>query len=205
MEGRGCASTLMVTLCAAGLLSQLSAKNSWLSWRTAHIPSHIGRVPQPERTPKTALEEGLEYGREWEKPMCRRGSVENVEHYHNFSHLTKHTVHRKEGWELKLQLRDASSSFSAPLPWIPPQMEGENLLRDCFLSCRVGRGADGNAAPGALLFLSLFQVFVEYANAGDSKAAQKMLTGKIFDGKFVVATFYPLSAYKRGYLYQNLL
>ncbi|XP_059710799.1 serine/threonine-protein kinase Kist isoform X2 [Haemorhous mexicanus] len=49
------------------------------------------------------------------------------------------------------------------------------------------------------------QVFVEYANAGDSKAAQKMLTGKIFDGKFVVATFYPLSAYKRGYLYQNLL
>jgi len=106
---------------------------------------------------------------------------------------------------LKLQLRDASSSFSAPLPWIPLQMEGEILLRDCFLSCRVGRGADGNAAPGALLFLSLFQVFVEYANAGDSKAAQKMLTGKIFDGKFVVATFYPLSAYKRGYLYQNLL
>lgn len=53
--------------------------------------------------------------------------------------------------------------------------------------------------------LSLSQVFVEYANAGDSKAAQKMLTGKIFDGKFVVATFYPLSAYKRGYLYQNLL
>ncbi|KAJ7411831.1 Serine/threonine-protein kinase Kist [Willisornis vidua] len=49
------------------------------------------------------------------------------------------------------------------------------------------------------------QVFVEYANAGDSKAAQKVLTGKIFDGKFVVATFYPLSAYKRGYLYQNLL
>lgn len=56
-----------------------------------------------------------------------------------------------------------------------------------------------------VLLLSLFQVFVEYANAGDSKAAQKMLTGKIFDGKFVVATFYPLSAYKRGYLYQNLL
>lgn len=55
------------------------------------------------------------------------------------------------------------------------------------------------------LSLSLSQVFVEYANAGDSKAAQKMLTGKIFDGKFVVATFYPLSAYKRGYLYQNLL
>ncbi|NWI87496.1 UHMK1 kinase, partial [Pitta sordida] len=49
------------------------------------------------------------------------------------------------------------------------------------------------------------QVFVEYANAGDSKAAQKMLTGKTFDGKFVVAMFYPLSAYKRGYLYQNLL
>lgn len=107
---------------------------------------------------------------------------------------------------MKLQLRDASSSFSAPLPWIPLQMEGENLLRDCFFSVAgLGGGADGNAAPGALLFLSLFQVFVEYANAGDSKAAQKMLTGKIFDGKFVVATFYPLSAYKRGYLYQNLL
>ncbi|ELR60189.1 Serine/threonine-protein kinase Kist [Bos mutus] len=49
------------------------------------------------------------------------------------------------------------------------------------------------------------QVFVEYANAGDSKAAQKLLTGRMFDGKFVVATFYPLSAYKRGYLYQTLL
>ncbi|KAJ6655471.1 hypothetical protein lerEdw1_005172 [Lerista edwardsae] len=50
-----------------------------------------------------------------------------------------------------------------------------------------------------------FQVFVEYANAGDSKAAQRALTGKRFDGKFVVATFYPLSAYKRGYLYQTVL
>ena len=50
-----------------------------------------------------------------------------------------------------------------------------------------------------------FQVFVEYANAGDSKAAQKLLTGRMFDGKFVVATFYPLSAYRRGYLYQTLL
>lgn len=49
------------------------------------------------------------------------------------------------------------------------------------------------------------KVFVEYANAGDSKAAQKLLTGRMFDGKFVVATFYPLSAYKRGYLYQTLL
>ncbi|KAM9686338.1 serine/threonine-protein kinase Kist isoform 1-T1 [Trichechus inunguis] len=49
------------------------------------------------------------------------------------------------------------------------------------------------------------QVFVEYANAGDSKAAQKLLTGRMFDGKFVMATFYPLSAYKRGYLYQTLL
>lgn len=69
-------------------------------------------------------------------------------------------------------------------------------------------GVGGGKWQGALevlLLLSLFQVFVEYANAGDSKAAQKMLTGKIFDGKFVVATFYPLSAYKRGYLYQNLL
>ncbi|XP_039695855.1 serine/threonine-protein kinase Kist [Pteropus medius] len=49
------------------------------------------------------------------------------------------------------------------------------------------------------------QVFVEYANAGDSKAAQRLLTGRLFDGKFVVATFYPLSAYRRGYLYQTLL
>lgn len=49
------------------------------------------------------------------------------------------------------------------------------------------------------------QVFVEYANAGDSKAAQRLLTGRMFDGKFVVATFYPLTAYKRGYLYQTLL
>ncbi|XP_069497449.1 serine/threonine-protein kinase Kist [Ambystoma mexicanum] len=49
------------------------------------------------------------------------------------------------------------------------------------------------------------QVFVEYANAGDSKAARKMLSGRMFDGRFVVATFYPLSAYKKGYLYQTLL
>ncbi|KAL1022617.1 hypothetical protein UPYG_G00029940 [Umbra pygmaea] len=48
------------------------------------------------------------------------------------------------------------------------------------------------------------QVFVEYANAGDSKEAQSLLTGRTFDGKFVVATFYPLSAYKRGYLYQTV-
>lgn len=48
------------------------------------------------------------------------------------------------------------------------------------------------------------QVFVEYANSSDSKEAQKLLTGRTFDGKFVVATFYPLSAYKRGYLYQTV-
>lgn len=57
------------------------------------------------------------------------------------------------------------------------------------------------------LIFSLFyfhQVFVEYANSSDSKAAQRLLTGRTFDGKFVVATFYPLSAYKRGYLYQTV-
>ncbi|XP_052415621.1 serine/threonine-protein kinase Kist isoform X1 [Carassius gibelio] len=48
------------------------------------------------------------------------------------------------------------------------------------------------------------QVFVEYANAGNSKEAQRLLTGRTFDGKFVVTTFYPLSAYKRGYLYQTV-
>lgn len=48
------------------------------------------------------------------------------------------------------------------------------------------------------------QVFVEYANANDSKEAQRLLTGRTFDGKLVVATFYPLSAYKRGYLYQTV-
>lgn len=52
--------------------------------------------------------------------------------------------------------------------------------------------------------VSCSQVFVEYANAGDSKEAQRLLTGRTFDGKFVVATFYPLSAYKRGYLYQTV-
>lgn len=52
--------------------------------------------------------------------------------------------------------------------------------------------------------ISCSQVFVEYANAGDSKEAQRLLTGRTFDGKFVVATFYPLSAYKRGYLYQTV-
>lgn len=46
------------------------------------------------------------------------------------------------------------------------------------------------------------QVYVEYANSSDSKEAQRLLMGRTFDGKFVVATFYPLSAYKRGYLYQ---
>ncbi|KAM9762076.1 serine/threonine-protein kinase Kist [Menidia menidia] len=48
------------------------------------------------------------------------------------------------------------------------------------------------------------QVFVEYSNSGDSKEAQRLLTGRTFDGKFVVATFYPLSAYRRGYLYQTV-
>ncbi|KAF3835647.1 hypothetical protein F7725_028205 [Dissostichus mawsoni] len=48
------------------------------------------------------------------------------------------------------------------------------------------------------------QVFVEYANSSDSKEAQRLLTGRTFDGKLVVATFYPLSAYKRGYLYQTV-
>ncbi|KAM9849207.1 serine/threonine-protein kinase Kist [Aulostomus maculatus] len=48
------------------------------------------------------------------------------------------------------------------------------------------------------------QVFVEFANSSDSKEAQRLLTGRTFDGKFVVATFYPLSAYKRGYLYQTV-
>lgn len=52
--------------------------------------------------------------------------------------------------------------------------------------------------------LCLVQVFVEYANSSDSKEAQRLLTGRTFDGKFVVATFYPLSAYKRGYLYQTV-
>lgn len=87
-------------------------------------------------------------------------------------------------------------------------MEWKNVFRNCVPFCRIGSGESvllrwkSYFSP---LSLSLSQVFVEYANAGDSKAAQKMLTGKIFDGKFVVATFYPLSAYKRGYLYQNLL
>ncbi|XP_034736331.1 serine/threonine-protein kinase Kist isoform X2 [Etheostoma cragini] len=48
------------------------------------------------------------------------------------------------------------------------------------------------------------EVFVEYVNSSDSKEAQRLLTGRTFDGKFVVATFYPLSAYKRGYLYQTV-
>lgn len=48
------------------------------------------------------------------------------------------------------------------------------------------------------------QVFVEYSNSSDSKEAQRRLTGRTFDGRFVVATFYPLSAYRRGYLYQTL-
>lgn len=48
------------------------------------------------------------------------------------------------------------------------------------------------------------QVFVEYSSSSDSKEAQRRLTGRTFDGRFVVATFYPLSAYRRGYLYQTL-
>ncbi|KAM4628570.1 LOW QUALITY PROTEIN: serine/threonine-protein kinase Kist [Polymixia lowei] len=48
------------------------------------------------------------------------------------------------------------------------------------------------------------QVFVEYTNSNESKDAQKLLTGRTFDGKFVVATFYPRSSYKKGYLYQSV-
>lgn len=47
-------------------------------------------------------------------------------------------------------------------------------------------------------------MFVEYSSSSDSKEAQRRLTGRTFDGRFVVATFYPLSAYRRGYLYQTL-
>ncbi|XP_033821312.1 serine/threonine-protein kinase Kist isoform X2 [Periophthalmus magnuspinnatus] len=48
------------------------------------------------------------------------------------------------------------------------------------------------------------QVFVEYSSSSDAKEAQRLLTGRTFDGRFVVATFYPLRAYRRGYLYQTL-
>lgn len=59
-------------------------------------------------------------------------------------------------------------------------------------------------APTKSSFPFCPQVFVEYANSSDCKEAQRLLTGRTFDGKFVVATFYPLSAYKRGYLYQTV-
>ncbi|XP_043941819.1 serine/threonine-protein kinase Kist isoform X3 [Protopterus annectens] len=49
------------------------------------------------------------------------------------------------------------------------------------------------------------QVFVEYASAADAKVARKTLAGKTFDGRIVVATYYPLSAYRRGHLYQTVL
>ncbi|XP_053739690.1 serine/threonine-protein kinase Kist isoform X1 [Synchiropus splendidus] len=48
------------------------------------------------------------------------------------------------------------------------------------------------------------QVFVEFINSSVSKEAQRRLTGRTFEGKLVVATFYPLSAYRRGYLYQTV-
>lgn len=54
-----------------------------------------------------------------------------------------------------------------------------------------------------LCFLILLQVFVEYANAGDSKAAQKLLTGRMFDGKFVVATFLPTECLQEGISVSN--
>lgn len=80
--------------------------------------------------------------------------------------------------------------------------------KDTCVYTKVGKALFWNSLGGNeadFVFSVLLQVFVEYANAGDSKAAQKLLTGRMFDGKFVVATFYPLSAYKRGYLYQTLL
>lgn len=57
---------------------------------------------------------------------------------------------------MKLQLRDASSSFSAPLPWIPLQMEGENLLRDCFFSVAGLGGGQMAMLPRGHYFSSLF-------------------------------------------------
>jgi len=79
-----------------------------------------------------------------------------------------------------------------------------NEIYLAFMALPVKKVPDPCANPSTCLVCVALQVFVEYANSSDSKEAQRLLTGRTFDGKFVVATFYPLSAYKRGYLYQTL-
>uniref|UniRef100_UPI00358F8288 serine/threonine-protein kinase Kist-like n=1 Tax=Myxine glutinosa TaxID=7769 RepID=UPI00358F8288 len=48
------------------------------------------------------------------------------------------------------------------------------------------------------------QVFVEFSDPVECQAAQQGLSGRSFDGKLVVATFFPSDAYRHGYLYQPL-
>ena len=78
--------------------------------------------------------------------------------------------------------RTGSSIFQTTLDRKPPSLP---VVHHCSLLVSLSR-----------------QVFVEYTNSTESKEAQRMLTGRTFDCKFVVATFYPRSSYKRGYLYQ---
>lgn len=94
---------------------------------------------------------------------------------------------------------------------IPKENPGKGQVRVvfcssmCWLSVYTPTKPIRNINRDFMFSLFCFhQVFVEYANSSDSKEAQRLLTGRTFDGKFVVATFYPLSAYKRGYLYQTV-
>uniref|UniRef100_A0A8C4N2M0 U2AF homology motif kinase 1 n=1 Tax=Eptatretus burgeri TaxID=7764 RepID=A0A8C4N2M0_EPTBU len=48
------------------------------------------------------------------------------------------------------------------------------------------------------------QVFVEFSDAVECQAAQQGLSARSFDGKLVVATFFPSDAFRHGCLYQPL-
>lgn len=101
---------------------------------------------------QTALAGKPGYGREVEKPMGRRGSVEGVEHRDAFSHLTKHAPLRNEQEMKKLQLRHEGSSFLGPLLWALPRLKGKNMFRNCF------SGWGGGQACGMLHWKSYFSL-----------------------------------------------
>lgn len=52
---------------------------------------------------------------------------------------------------LKLQFRDASSSFLAPLLWTQPRIKGKNLLQELFPQLQGQEGA-GGVLPGGFTF-----------------------------------------------------
>ena len=46
-----------------------------------------------------------------------------------------------------------------------------------------------------------YNVYVEFKNAADCEKAQKMLTGRYFNGRLVIATFFPVQDFLKKHFY----